>query len=77
MSKSAYSDYVLEELGESIYIREVYGKTLVDLGKSYSDIVVLDADLTVSTKTNLFGQEYPERFFTMGVSEQDMMATSA
>ena len=77
MSKSVYSDYVLEEPGESIYIREVYGKTLVDLGKSYSDIVVLDADLTVSTKTNLFGKEYPERFFTMGVSEQDMMATAA
>lgn len=77
MSKSEYSDYVLEQPGESIYIREVYGKTLVELGASHPDIVVLDADLTVSTKTNLFGKEYPDRFFTMGVSEQDMMATAA
>ncbi len=74
---SNYSDFVLPEPGENIYIREVYGKTLVDLGKDYEDLVVLDADLTVSTKTNMFGKEYPERFFTMGVSEQDMMATAA
>ncbi|NIP39703.1 MAG: transketolase family protein [Candidatus Dadabacteria bacterium] len=77
MSKSGYSDYVLEQPGESIYIREVYGKTLVELGASHGDLVVLDADLTVSTKTNMFGKEYPDRFFTMGVSEQDMMATAA
>lgn len=77
MSASDYSNVVLPEPGESIYIREVYGKTLVELGKSHKDIVVLDADLTVSTKTNMFGKEYPDRFFTMGVSEQDMMATAA
>ncbi|NIX15034.1 MAG: transketolase family protein [Candidatus Dadabacteria bacterium] len=77
MSKSEYSDYVLEQPGDNIYIREVYGNTLVELGGSHPDIVVLDADLTVSTKTNLFGKKYPDRFFTMGVSEQDMMATAA
>ncbi len=67
----------MPEPGDYIYIREVYGKTLVELGKSHEDLIVLDADLTVSTKTNMFGKEFPERFFTMGVSEQDMMATAA
>lgn len=77
MSRSELSDFVLNEIKDNAYIREAYGRTLVDLGKSYRDLVVLDADLTVSTKTNLFGNEFPGRFFTMGVSEQDMMATAA
>jgi transketolase len=77
VSQSELSDFVLNEIRDNAYIREVYGRTLVDLGKSYKDLVVLDADLTVSTKTNLFGNEFPSRFFTMGVSEQDMMATAA
>ncbi|MEE9252426.1 MAG: transketolase family protein [Thermodesulfobacteriota bacterium] len=77
MSATGLSDFVLEEPGESTYIRDVYGKTLVELGREGRDIVVLDADLTVSTKTSYFGKEFPERFFTMGVSEQDMMATAA
>lgn len=77
MSQSELSDFVLSEIRDNAYTREVYGRTLVDLGKSYQDLVVLDADLTVSTKTNLFGNEFPTRFFTMGVSEQDMMATAA
>ncbi|MGE5443948.1 MAG: transketolase family protein [Ignavibacteriales bacterium] len=77
MSRSQISDFVLDEVTENVYIREAYGKTLVELGKEYPELVVLDADLTVSTKTNLFGKEFPRRFFTMGVSEQDMMATAA
>ncbi len=77
MSQSELSDFVLDKITDNAYIREVYGRTLVDLGNSYQDLVVLDADLTVSTKTNLFGKEFPGRFFTMGVSEQDMMATAA
>ncbi len=77
MSGGALSSFVLEEPGESVYIRQVYGETLAELGKLYDDLVVLDADLTVSTKTSIFGKLYPERFFTMGVSEQDMMATAA
>ncbi|MGQ0793650.1 MAG: transketolase family protein [Deltaproteobacteria bacterium] len=71
------SGFLVDEVRESIYIREVYGKTLVELGREHPEIVVLDADLTSSTKTNLFGKEFPYRFFTMGVSEQDMMATAA
>jgi len=77
MSRSQISDFVVDEVTENAYIREAYGKTLVELGKEYPELVVLDADLTVSTKTNLFGKEFPRRFFTMGVSEQDMMATAA
>lgn len=58
-------------------IRAAYGKTLVELGKTNKDIVVLDADLSCSTQTIMFGKEFPERFFNMGIAEQDMMATAA
>lgn len=58
-------------------IRSAYGKTLVELGKVNNDIVVLDADLACSTQTAMFGKEFPERFFNMGIAEQDMMATAA
>lgn len=58
-------------------IRQVYGETLVELGEGNPDIVVLDADLSSSTKTSLFGKKFPDRFFNMGISEQDMMGTAA
>lgn len=58
-------------------IRSAYGKTLVELGKTNANIVVLDADLACSTQTAMFGKEFPERFFNMGIAEQDMMATAA
>ncbi len=64
-------------MSELFYQREVYGKTLVELGKTHKNIVVLDADLSGSTKTKLFGQAYPDRFFNFGVAEQNMMATAA
>ncbi len=62
---------------EQLYQRDVYGKTLVELGKADKDIVVLDADLSSSTRTGLFAKEFPERFFNFGVAEQNMMATAA
>ncbi|MDD5045361.1 MAG: transketolase family protein [Candidatus Omnitrophica bacterium] len=62
---------------EMLYQRDVYGKTLVELGKAHKDIVVLDADLSSSTRTALFAKNFPERFFNFGVAEQNMMATSA
>ena len=62
---------------EQFYQRDVYGKTLVELGKLNKDIVVLDADLSSSTRTNLFAKEFPERFFNFGVAEQNMMACAA
>ncbi|MEI8349630.1 MAG: transketolase family protein [Candidatus Omnitrophota bacterium] len=62
---------------EPLYQRDVYGKTLVELGKKNPNIVVLDADLSGSTRTVLFAKEFPDRFFNFGVAEQNMMATAA
>jgi transketolase len=57
--------------------RDAYGETLVELGEKYPDIVVLDADLSKSTKTILFAKKYPERFFEMGIAEANMISTAA
>lgn len=62
---------------EQLYQRDVYGKTLVELGREKDNIVVLDADLSSSTRTALFAKEFPKRFFNFGVAEQNMMATAA
>ena len=58
-------------------IREVYGEALVELAKDNDKIMVLDADLSGSTKSGKFGKEYPERFFNMGIAESNMVATAA
>ncbi len=58
-------------------MRNTYGDTLARLGKKYTDIVVLDGDLAKSTQTGRFGKVFPERFFDMGVAEQDLMGTAA
>jgi len=57
--------------------RAEYSRTLVRLGERSRDVVVLDADLSSSTGTAAFGKRFPDRFFNMGVSEQDMMCTAA
>jgi len=57
--------------------RDVYGDVLIELGTGNRDIVVLDADLASSTRTAKFKKKFPDRFFNMGVSEQDMMGTAA
>lgn len=62
---------------EKLYARDTYGKTLVELGKKDKDIVVLDADLSGSTRTIFFAKEFPKRFFNFGVAEQNMMASAA
>ncbi len=59
------------------YARDIYGQTLIELGKENPNIVVLDADLSGSTRTKLFAKEFPNRFFNFGVAEQNMMATAA
>jgi transketolase len=64
-------------MAEQLYQRDVYGQTLVELGSQGKDIVVLDADLSGSTRTALFAKKFPERFFNFGVAEQNMMAASA
>ena len=58
-------------------IRSAYGKTLVELGAVNKDIVALDADLSCSTQTKLFAKEYPDRFFNVGIAEQNLMTTAA
>lgn len=62
---------------EFVSVRDTYGKTLVELGRNDPNIVVLDADLAKSTRTILFKEAFPERFFDMGIAEADMMGTAA
>lgn len=57
--------------------REAYGEALKELGSNNKDIVVLDADLSKSTKTADFGKEYPERFINVGIAEQNLMGIAA
>ncbi|GBF22632.1 transketolase, C-terminal subunit [Candidatus Gastranaerophilus sp. (ex Termes propinquus)] len=57
--------------------RTAYGNTLVDIGAKNKDIVVLDADLSCSTQTCMFAKAYPDRFFNVGIAEQDLMGTAA
>jgi transketolase len=62
--------------GQAVATRDAYGAALLELGKSNKNIVVLDADLSGSTKTKGFSKAFPERFFNMGISEQDMIGTA-
>lgn len=57
--------------------REAYGKALAELGRERNDIVVLDADLSGSTKTADFAKAHPERFFNIGVAEANMTGIAA
>lgn len=57
--------------------RQSYGEALLELGKENENIVVFDADLSTATKTNIFAKEFPERFFDMGIAEQNMISTAA
>jgi transketolase len=56
--------------------RFAYGEALVELGKQRSEVVVLDADLYKSTRTVLFREAFPHRFFDLGISEADMVSTA-
>jgi len=62
------------QLGSS---RDVYGKTLVELGRQYKEVVVLDADTASSTRTCSFKEEFPDRFFNFGVAEANMIGAAA
>jgi len=62
---------------QKVATRDAYGDALVSLGKKRDDVVVLDADLSGSTKTSKFAKAFPERFFNIGIAEQDMMGTAA
>ncbi|OPX88030.1 MAG: 1-deoxy-D-xylulose-5-phosphate synthase [Pelotomaculum sp. PtaB.Bin104] len=64
-------------MSKKIATREAYGEALLQLGRENNDIVALDADLAKSTKSYDFGKTFPERFFDMGVAEQNMIGTAA
>ncbi len=57
--------------------RDAFGETLKQLGAEFPNLVVLDADLSCSTKSALFAKAYPERFYQMGIAEQNMIGTAA
>ena len=60
-----------------IATRDAYGEVLAELGAENKDVVVLDADLSGSTKTSVFAKKFPERFFNMGIAEANMVGTAA
>ncbi|HJM82643.1 MAG TPA: transketolase family protein [Nitrospinota bacterium] len=62
---------------ENLSLRDAYGETLVELGGENPHVVVLDADLSGSTRTSKFAKKFPDRFFNIGIAEADMMSTAA
>lgn len=60
-----------------IATRQSYGEALEELGRENKNVVVLDADLSTATKTNIFANSFPDRFFDIGIAEQDMLSTAA
>lgn len=64
-------------MGKLIATREAYGEALKTLGAANKNVVVLDADLSKSTKTNVFAKAYPERFINVGIAEQNLMGVAA
>jgi len=58
-------------------LREAYGKTLLDIYKQNKNVVVLDSDVSRSTKSSYCEKEDPSRYFEMGISEQNMIGTAA
>ena len=66
----------IKQSTEKKSLRSEYGKTLVELGRANKNIVVVDSDLSASTQTKLFAKEFPERFFNVGIAEQDAITTA-
>ncbi len=71
------NEKVFDQDVEKVATRAGYGEGLVALGETNPDVVVLSADLTESVKANKFEEKFPERFFEMGVAEQNMAAVAA
>src|SRR3954451_2460460 len=57
--------------------RDAFGEALVKFGEKFPEVVVLDADLAKSTKSELFAKKFPNRFFEMGIAEANMIGTAA
>jgi len=64
-------------MADKMATRQAYGKALVELGAKHPELVVMDADLSKSTQTAEFGKVYPERFFNMGIAEQNLYGAAA
>lgn len=64
-------------MADKMATRKSYGQALVEIGESNPNLIVMDADLSKSTMTAEFKKAYPERFFNMGIAEQDLYATAA
>ncbi len=64
-------------MSEMRYARDAYGEALIELGQKNKNVLALDADLAASTRTAIFGKEFPSRFFDCGVAEQNMMGMAA
>lgn len=63
--------------GDTLPVRDGYGKALIELGHSNHDVVVLDADLATSTRSNWFADKFPQRFIDTGIAEQNMVGVAA
>ena len=64
-------------IDKKIATRQSYGEALLEVGTKNKNIVVLDADLSTATKTNIFAKQFPERFFDLGIAEQNLIGTAA
>ena len=67
----------LQDGAKKVATRDAYGEALAELGGENPNVVAMDADLSKSTKTAVFGKAFPERFFNMGIAEANLMATAA
>jgi transketolase len=67
----------MSERPQSTATREAFGRALAEMGESHPELVALDADLSGSTKSALFGKKFPQRFFQMGVAEANMVGVAA
>ena len=63
--------------GTSVASRDAFGEAIVRLGETHKELVVLDADLSESTRSKKFSQKYPDRFFQMGIAESNMISVAA
>jgi transketolase len=76
-----FENYLVENLDvkspELKETRRGFGDALIELGKTNPDVVVLGGDVSGSVRTDMFRDAYPDRFFSVGVSEQDMMGVAA
>lgn len=65
------------KINDSIAQREVFGRTLVDLGSEYENLIVMDADVGLSTQTSMFRKAFPDRFIQVGIAEQNLAGIAA